>query len=135
MITYATKLIKRILSSENESSNINFDGESDTSSDYEMNEEFSLQKQLDTSIVAIVMVSQYHHNIKNEFKLLEATKTRSSNLDKLYNALITIRPTSTACERVFSVAGNFVTKIRSNLKFKFLNLLVFLKYHFLNNKN
>ena len=48
-----------------------------------------------------------------EFKLFEATKQRSSKLDRLCSALMTIKPTSVESERAFSMAGLFVTKIRS----------------------
>jgi len=47
--------------------------------------------------------------------LFEATKKRSNNLEKLYHALITIKPTSVEPERAFSAAGLFVTKLRKIL--------------------
>jgi hypothetical protein len=70
--------------------------------------------------------------LQKEFKLYEATGIRSPTLDKLYGALQTIQPTSTASEQTFSVAGNFSTKLRNRMKFPLLNALVFLKYYFLN---
>ena len=39
--------------------------------------------------------------LQNEFKLLEATETRTTKLKKLLRALMTIQPTSTCSERVF----------------------------------
>lgn len=137
VITYATNLMERMSLGENGYSDKDSHDTSSSLSDCDTDEENTLQKQLHASIASISKKSTHHHihNIKTDLKLLEATKTRSSRLDKLYKAVITIRPTSTACERVFSVAGNFVTKIRSNLRFKSLNSLVFLKYYFLKNKN
>ena len=49
--------------------------------------------------------------IKQEMKLLEATGKRPSQLEHLYNALLTIPPTSVEAERAFSAAGLFVTKL------------------------
>ena len=43
----------------------------------------------------------------------------------------TIRPTTTDCERVFSLAGNFCTKHRTRMSDDTLNTLVFLKSYFL----
>jgi hypothetical protein len=40
--------------------------------------------------------------------------------------VLLIQPTSTASQRVFSVAENFQTKIRSRMKFRVLNALLFL---------
>lgn len=68
----------------------------------------------------------------NDLKIFEATRVRTEKVEKLFQALLTIRPTSTVCERVFSVSGNFNTKLRASLKYKTLNNLVFLKYYFLN---
>ena len=69
--------------------------------------------------------------LQKEFNLYEVTGTRTKNLDLLFNALCTTQPTSTASERVFSIAGIFSTKLRSRLQFKTLNALIFLKYYFL----
>lgn len=71
--------------------------------------------------------------LKKEFDLYEASNIRTKNLDDLYNALLTIKPTSVDSERVFSVAGNFVTKIRNRMSNELLNALVVLKTNFLTN--
>ena len=46
--------------------------------------------------------------MRQEFRLFEATNKRSHNLDMLYNALLTIRPSSVEAERVFSLTGFFL---------------------------
>ena len=69
-----------------------------------------------------------------EFKLFEATKQRSAKLDRLCSALMTIKPTSVESERAFSMAGLFVSKIRSKLSDNTLDAQVFLKAY-LSNKN
>lgn len=68
--------------------------------------------------------------LKSEFMLFKNTGQRTENLQKLYNALLCIKPTSTDVERVFSVCTNFCTKIRSRLSDKSLQALVFLKYYY-----
>jgi hypothetical protein len=72
--------------------------------------------------------------LQKEFKLFDATGTRTPKLEKLLQALLTIQPTSTCSERVFSVAGGFSTKIRNRLAYVMLNALVFLKYYFIKAK-
>lgn len=73
-------------------------------------------------------------NIEKEFRIIEQKGRKTERMTHLHQAMLTIRPTSTACERVFSVAGNFITKLRSRLDTSTLNALVFLKYYFVNKK-
>jgi len=47
--------------------------------------------------------------MKKEMSLFEATKKRSNNLEKLYHALITIKPTSLEPQWAFKATGVFVT--------------------------
>jgi hypothetical protein len=68
--------------------------------------------------------------VKKEMNLFEATKNRPSNLEKLYNALMTIPPTSVEPERAFSSASLFVTKIRNRLKPETIDVLSFLRQFF-----
>ena len=63
---------------------------------------------------------------KSEFTLYKNTGQRTENFQKLYNALLSIEPTSTDVERVFSISTNFCTKIR--LSDDDLKALVFLKF-------
>jgi hypothetical protein len=126
----ATALINRLYPSDIEDLETSSEGETEM----EENEYFKLQKciasftkqQSNTS-------SSQHLNIDKEFKLLEANSgKRTVRLEKLYQALLTVKPTSTASERVFSVAGIFVTKLRNQMNATTLNALIFLKYYFLN---
>ena len=68
--------------------------------------------------------------LKKEFHQLDSFEKRLTTVDILYHALITIRPTSTAYERVFSTAGSIKTKRRTSLNFETFNSLLFLKYMF-----
>lgn len=61
------------------------------------------------------------------FQLFELTKKRTQNLELLYKVLLSVKPTSTDSERVFSTAGNFVTKSRNRLSDYSLHAVVFLK--------
>jgi hypothetical protein len=71
--------------------------------------------------------------VEKELKLLEMNNgCRTDRLQKLYQALLTVKPTSTASERVFSIAGIFCNKLRNRMSPATLNALVFLKYYFLN---
>lgn len=73
-------------------------------------------------------------SIDKEFKLLIANNgKRTSRLELLYQALLSVKPTSTASERVFSVAGNFMTSLRNRMNTDTLNALIFLKYYFMYN--
>lgn len=74
-------------------------------------------------------------NWEKDFKMFEATKQQTESLNQLMQALKTVQATSTIVERVFSVAGSFVTKVRNprrnRLAPKKTNMLVFLEYFFL----
>jgi hypothetical protein len=48
--------------------------------------------------------------------------------------LKTIKPSSVASERLFSISGNFVSKIRTILSHRSVDILCFLKSYFLNKK-
>lgn len=72
--------------------------------------------------------------LDKELKLLEVYKViRTNRLERLQKALMTVKPTSVSSERVFSIAGIFISKLRSRLGTATLNALVVLKYYFLNN--
>lgn len=68
--------------------------------------------------------------IEDEFLLFRANGKRTANLENLLNALLSIKPTSTAVERVFSASSGFVTKIRSRLSDQSIDDLVFLKFFY-----
>ena len=68
--------------------------------------------------------------LTQDFKLFEATKKRSERLDKLFQALLTTKPTSVESERSFSAGGSFCTKIRSRMNDNTLSALISLKHYF-----
>ena len=63
----------------------------------------------------------------SDFKCLEMQMARSECLEKVYKALLTVKPTSVEAERAFSTSGSFVTKIRSRMSDACLSALVSLK--------
>ena len=73
--------------------------------------------------------------LNEEFLLFRNAGKRTSNLELLYNAISSVKPTSTSNERTFSTSANFCTKIRSRLSDASLNALVFLKYYYVKAKN
>jgi hypothetical protein len=72
--------------------------------------------------------------LKAEFSGFGATNTRTKNLDVLFDALKTIKPSSVASERVFSIYDNFVSKIRTRLSHRSVDILCFFKSYFLKKK-
>ena len=65
--------------------------------------------------------------IKRELAVLESTGDRPGCLEKVYQALLTLPPSSTEAERSFSSAGLFVTKMRSSLGDDAVDMLCFLR--------
>lgn len=65
--------------------------------------------------------------ITTEMQLFEVTKRRPENLENIYQALLTIRPTFVEPERAFSAMGLFATKLRNRLNDDTLNAMVILR--------
>lgn len=132
VISLAQSLISRLFTNKNDQEVSNVSNYSENIVDNK-----SLAEEMQDSISLILSEkciedNTANYNLQKEFKLFELTGFKSSNLVNLYNALNSIRPTSTSSERVFSVASNFCTKIRSSMSYETLDALVFLKYYFLN---
>ena len=72
--------------------------------------------------------------VSHEMNIYAQTKVLPKNgyLEVLYNALLTIPPTSVESERAFSVFGYFCNKIRSSLKTATINALIFLREYYKN---
>ena len=63
--------------------------------------------------------------VEKECEVFEASGIRPANLHALYEALLTIQPTSVEAERAFSACGLFVTKLRSRLHDSTIDALCF----------
>ena len=71
-------------------------------------------KKLDESpINSESLLDRFDSNL--EFKTFEGTLKKTKNLEKLYNALCSIKPTSVEAERAFSAAV-FFNKSKINFK-------------------
>jgi len=69
--------------------------------------------------------------LEEEMKILEKTKKMRGNyLSKIYDYIMTIRPTSIESERAFSVSGYMCSKIRSRFNDDTLDNLCFLRHLF-----
>ena len=65
-----------------------------------------------------------------EMLLYETGKRRPENLERLFTALKTIKPTSFEAERAFSALGYFANGIRSQMNDDTLNALIFLRKYY-----
>ena len=68
--------------------------------------------------------------LQKEMMLYEITKKNPNNLEKLYAALKTIKPTSIKVERAFSALGYFVSKIRNCLNDDTIDALLVLRHYY-----
>ena len=70
--------------------------------------------------------------VANEFAFFDKNKKKTDSLEMLYNALLTIKPTSVEAERNFSAAGGFLTDLRAGrLSHKMLDSLCIARAFFL----
>jgi hypothetical protein len=69
--------------------------------------------------------------LKREMSVFDATGARTDTLEKIYDALCTLPPTSVEAERAFSAAGIFITKLRCSLNDLSVDMLCFLRSYFL----
>lgn len=72
--------------------------------------------------------------IKEEIYTFKKEGRRGKLLEGLYQALLTVPPTSVESERAFSTSSKFCTKIRNRLSDEVLNALSVLKHYYNNNK-
>lgn len=72
------------------------------------------------------------YSIKKDLKFFEGCGSKPETVQNLYDALLTIRPTSVESERVFSITGIFVNKIRNRLSDESINAYSVLKTYFKN---
>ncbi len=66
-------------------------------------------------------------SLKTEMHAYVSTGKRPPCLQKLYDALLTLPPTSVAIERAFSTSNMFVSKLRSSMNDDTVNHLMFLR--------
>ncbi|XP_077299726.1 uncharacterized protein LOC143920672 isoform X3 [Arctopsyche grandis] len=139
IISYAKTIIQRLYPGDFENSNdlqiTEVAESSQTSKEMDVSKTDSLISELQKSISSVMNVPEVQSSdtwdLDKDFKLLELTGNRTPNLDNLFNCVLTIQPTATASERVFSVADQFCKNIQNSMKHDTLDALVFLKYYFM----
>ncbi|OMJ23544.1 hypothetical protein AYI70_g2210 [Smittium culicis] len=115
--------------------------ESDEESSENEYSELSVKKRLNTALEKVSAPIKKNRTeispakdlnliFRKEISYFIDQKVMGKHLEKVYNILSTVKTTSVDSERVFSSAGNFVTKIRSRLNDDSSDMLCFLKAHF-----
>lgn len=131
-------LIKRLDNMENIEDEMEVHQEVDLVSDDEIEMPISIEEQLNLAVEkglnssrkAPAKTESTSSKIQKEMSLFEGGGSRGDHLQKIYNYLITIKPTSVEAERAFSAAGYINSKIRNRLNDKMLDTLCFLRSHF-----
>lgn len=127
---FAGKLAERLFGMKNNEPNFNIIQENLPDLSLSLEDELFFLLQKNNSTLPLSTVADEFKWLKQEFILFKNTGKRTDNLQKIFNALLTIKPTSTDVERVFSICTHFCTKIRSRLSDVSLNSLVFLKFYY-----
>ena len=97
-----------------------------------LSEEFASFLESEQNKIIPVREEIRSQTVKKEMSLFEATKKRPENLEKLYRALLTIKPTSVEPERAFSAMGLFITKLRNRLNDDSIDGLIFMRQYYKN---
>lgn len=134
LIKYATDLLQRLYCLEDSSEN-------EVSDDEDIILEETLENTMADELRSAIEKALAEPNpkenfemLRQEFNLYRKTNNKTKNISLLFKAIQTVKPSSTECERAFSIAGKFCTKVRSRLSDQSLNALVFLKFYYLKNK-
>lgn len=112
-LTLASDIMKMLFDEtniNNDQENILFD------EDVEEIQELTMEAELNMILKGAMKEPEEKQNfnkLKQEFDIFKNTGKRTENLQRLYNAICTIKPTSTDSERAFSMSAYFCTKIRS----------------------
>ena len=113
---------------ETEKETIESDGETET-------EELNFHSQLkQVTLEALTIMTSTNQkseckSLKKEMDLFEEKGVRTPSLEKLYQALLSVCPSSVSAERMFSASGFLLHKRRCSMKHSTLDNLVFLKCH------
>lgn len=94
----------------------------------QMEIERSLSTSTDTSASSSEL--DIETQIKVEMALYDSGGKRPENLERVYNALLTIPPTSVEADRVFSASGYLCNHLRTSLKPDSIDALSFLRSYY-----
>ncbi|KAI8114912.1 hypothetical protein CVS40_12775 [Lucilia cuprina] len=110
--------------------------DSDVDLSFEIDNSTSLISDLNSTISSIQnpkKTRKQQSSLYDDFIYLDKCNKRTEKLEILYNCLLTICPTSTFSERVFSTSSFIKNKQKNRLKAHHLNCILFLKYYFRTN--
>ena len=136
VIQLAKQLLKRLFSVQTESTEETSEDTLDESTETRSRNELSVQERFVLALKKSKAVPEPKTQeignalVKKEISLFEEKGERPHYLELLYQALLTIPPTSVESERAFSSTGLFVTKIRSSLGDNTIDALVFLRNYY-----
>ena len=137
MTAMATRLLQRLFAT-NESDEVDSSEEHEvitSDTDQETQTQMTLAQELRSFVADDKNEEERCNNVsfqvvKKEMRLYEVTNTKPNNLEKLYAALKTIKPTSVEAERAFLALGYFVSKIRNRLNDNTIDVLLFLRHYY-----
>ena len=100
-----------------------------TSENTESGNEFGtqLKEAMEKAMEPVSPNDEQFKSLEAEMKAYDSNGKRSPNLELLYRALLSIKPTSVAAERAFSISGTFLSKRRARLKNSVVDDLCFSK--------
>lgn len=134
-----TQMIKRLFTESEETENLSETENSEEIVTGQMSFSEEMNKEIETTWGKLASSSNSSYSdsgtvqgkTHKDLRFYDKHGKRSPLLDQLFLALCSIQSTSTQSERNFSLAGSFVTKIRTRLSSSHLNMFCFLKSHFL----
>lgn len=132
-----TKILKRIFEDAviGIPSDAAVDDDSDLSDDHEESFQEKLRKGIGSDWERAekkkILPSLQSNDIQKYFRSYEQDQPKGPLLEKLLLALCSIQPTSTQSERNFSLNASFLTKLRTRLTSEHVDMLSFLKSHFM----
>lgn len=77
-----------------------------------------------------ITVAEESNGFEKEINSMQQNKTRGASLDRIYDSIMSVKPTSAEAERNFSVAGNIVNTLSTRLGDESILNLTMLKSHF-----
>lgn len=133
VFSYAEQLYDRLFCGETELNEFETSDESDIELEITFEEKLNAAIKNTNEKTKSISNSQTS-SIKKDLTFFEGSGQKTENIQKLFDALLTIRPTSVESERVLSLTGLLVTKIRNRLSDETINALTVLKTYFKNQK-
>lgn len=137
------KTLKELVDRLYEPNNVELGNESDSDAEVlhvPVSSEIDLKSQFKLAVKSVMEkpantldTKTLHTIINKEMFLFENGGNRGKYLEIVYQALLTIPPSSIEAERSFSAAGNVCTKLRTSLSDKKLDAICFLRAYLMNN--